>query len=59
MDKGLTAGLTGVQGHLNTADAFSVRCAKLLLNQTEIKKFIDIVNNPECLVWIQNPDLEK
>lgn len=46
MDKGLTVGLGGVLGHLNTADMISVRCAKLLLNQTETRTFVDTERNP-------------
>lgn len=57
MDKGLTVGLSGVQGHLNTADVFNVRCAKLLLNQTETRKFTGIESNPaQC--WIKNQEFK-
>lgn len=57
MDKGLTVGLSGVRGHLNTADVFRVRCAKLLLNQTEKKKFLGIKSNP-AYCWIKNTEFK-
>lgn len=53
MDKGLTGGLRGVQGHLNTDDVLSVRCAKLLSNQTKTRKFTGVEGNP-AYYWIKN-----